>query len=565
MGILRRWQRAGWPLLAWLTATLLGCGGTLQAEDTATLTTLREVRQLIDQKQYAPAASKAAAVVQKSPQNPQARYLHALANLGLQEYAVARDELTKAKEIDPLLLFAKSKTEFDGAWKTARNNTMTVLDSALDPPVASPDQPPAKAARQPAAKPAPVKPAKPVKPSGDPLVTGLRRGETLVVAKGIKLPTAADQRSLRALGKRVQGKRLQIRVALLPAAAPVASEAKRLFEAAELADDVLLLAGRPDGQVAVYNPTLTPQQAAQQVKQALARPAKEQSLAARLTRAALAVADALPAPPQPPATESTAPPTPLPAPPPTSPPAPRPFPLGPVVGGLAAVLLGLVAWWAVVKAGARRRLGRSFAAASPRAGELADRLATVLQQLHQQTSRPASAALQRAEEAYAEATAMMAAAAADRTADIARVERANRLYDETAAALTQAENALRGAAGPAPSQVFHCCFSGRPILSRHDGDLVAIRHGEEQVSVLVARRVGDRIRRGEQPLVRAGEVHGMWRHWSQVPGFEPTRDIYRADLVATQWVPASELAEPFGDRSRTVVELSDRPDYTLTW
>jgi hypothetical protein len=214
---------------------------------------------------------------------------------------------------------------------------------------------------------------------------------------------------------------------------------------------------------------------------------------------------------------------------------------------------------------AKRRLSRAFVAASPQVAVVADRLSLVLGSLLTKRDRLAAQAHEGAELAFFEAVAMMREAAAHETGDIARVERARRLLDEAAAKLDDAADRLAQAPDAASAKVSHCYFTGRPMPDRYEGDLVLLRRGDEQRRVLAHRRVGDLLRRGEQPPVRVVETSAGLVHWACAPGYDPLRDLYHEHPHGQRTAPLEALAEPFFDdpEGKVFVDFTDRPDYTL--
>ncbi|NUQ01645.1 MAG: hypothetical protein HUU35_17515, partial [Armatimonadetes bacterium] len=284
-----RWPRWGsWPLAAWLLLPLFGCGATLQAEDQATVAAVQGARKLYDAKQYEQARERATALLAKSPDSAAAHYVRALAAIKLSDYAAARADLQKARQLDPLLVFAKSKDEFEAAWRVARENTMDALGGT----VTTPPPPGEAAAPKPASAPKPKKIV-----SKDPLARVLAaEGPVLHDASGQKVLGPAQLKSMQNAVSNLAARKLTLKMLVLKPGAGAEAEAKRLFTAAALDDDVLLIVGVPGGKVAAYTPLKTPEALRSEVAKVVTGAAGV-SLPRRMMLVATAVGGALQAPP----------------------------------------------------------------------------------------------------------------------------------------------------------------------------------------------------------------------------------------------------------------------------
>ncbi len=288
------------PLAVWLSLALIGCGGTIQAEDAQTLALVTRARELYDAGKSGEARAKAELALKRSPQNPQALYLRGLAELKAKDYAAAREDLEKAKGIDPLLVFAKSRDEFQRAWKEARDNTMEALgEGAVETPAL------------PAADQAAAKPAEPTKPdpkqSSDPVVRALAAdGAVVVDLSGAGLLAEPEIKAMKRAAEGLAAKRIVLKMATVKLAGDLEPEARRLVESAQLGDDALLVLGGPGGKVAAYTATVEPDVLRADVAEALATHAKA-SLARRMIEAAKGIARHLEVPPEAPTAPEAAP------------------------------------------------------------------------------------------------------------------------------------------------------------------------------------------------------------------------------------------------------------------
>lgn len=577
----RRW-RAG-TLALWLLLPLLGCGSTLQAEDATTVAIVQRARELYDQGDFAAAKEKASLAVNRSPDNPQARYVRGLANLKLSEFALAREDFERAQQIDPLAMFATSKQEFDTALQTAIENTAEALGGNLTtPPVPAPED--GQPAEKPGEKPADKLGAQPKPAPTDPAAKAIAAaGAVMEDVSGKGILGDPQKRSMNKIVQSLGERGLTVKFLVIAPGPQAEAEAQRLAAAAGLGSRDLLILAQPPDIVVGYTAILTPDAIRAEIAEALAD-AGEASLARRMILAANAVGMRLQVPPEPPPAEGEAPAVTPPAPPPVTPdhaaqdavspvplpPRPAPnlggVPLQTIVAAAGGVVVLALIWAFLAKVLRRRRLGKGFALASPHLLAVADRLAAVAQRLLAKPDRQAAAALAAAELAYFDAVAMMAAADDEDTGDIARVERAERLLAEADTKLAEAEAKLPDEAAPADSAAFYCWFTARPLQGRWDGDLVQLKQGEQTRLVLASRDTGAAIRRGETPRVRAVSQDGKLVHWATVAEFEPLRDYYRTDRFGWHQAPPQELGiELAGDPPRPLyVELNERPDFTVT-
>lgn len=562
----RRGARRWWPGVSWLLLALFGCGAGLQAEDAETVALVQRARELYDGGQTAAAREKIELAVRRSPDNPQALYLRGLCQLRLKEFAKAREDLAKARQIDPLTMFAPSREEFETAWRTARENAPSGETGELTTPAATDKAKPEASTTTPP-KPRPV--------SQEPAVQALAaEGAVVADLSGQELLTSAQRLSLDKATANLARRNVRLKLIVLPAGTDARAEAARLYQEAGLEPDTLLVVGVPPDKVAAYTAALTPEEIKPAVNDALQTAAPDASLARRMILVATGLGPRLQPLPEVP---ETIPPPPLEAPDTAPVPEPPPLPTEPEppTGGLSrplllaygggGLLLGALLWMGLARLLARRRLGLGFGRARPQVEAIAGRLGQVMEALLRKTDRRAEAAHNAAELAYFEALAMMAEATEDDTGDIARVERALRLLDEAGARLTEAEARLSEAADRPAGPIYHCYFTGRPLLNRWDGDLVALKRGDRERLVMVARAVGDRIRRGEVPPVRAVRTPRGLVHWSRAEGYTATRDLYLDRVAGQVLVSPRELAEPLFEETepRVFPPLSDRPDYRL--
>ncbi len=571
-----RGLRAG-TLLVWLLLPLLGCGSTLQAEDATTVAMVQRARALYDQGEYAAAKEKASLAVNRSPDNPQARYVRGLANLKLNEFALAREDLERAQQIDPLAMFAASKQEFDTALQTSIENTAEALGDSLTTPPA-PDKPAAKPDEQPSDQPV----DKPKPEPTDPVAKALAvAGPVMEDRSGQGVLGEPQKRSMNKIVQGLSERGLTVKfLVLAPGVAPEA-EAQRLATAAGLGSRDLLILAQPPNQVVGYTATLTPEAIRAEIAAALAD-AGDASLARRMILAASAVGTRLQLPPEPPPAEGEQPAVPPPSRPaltpdrvttpplepaqPTPTPGPGGLPLPTIALAAAGVVAVLLVWTILARLLARRRLVQGFAAASPHLLAVAERLSVVGRRLLTKSDRAAAGALAAAELAYFDAVAMMAAADDADTGDIARVERAERLLDEADAKLVEAEERLAPDVAPAAAAEHYCWFTAKPLCGRWNGDLVRLTMGEETRLVLAARDVGAAIRRGETPLVRAVDRDGRLVHWAEAADFEPLEDYYRTDRCGWHRVPPQSLGLDLAAAPARplYLESDERPDFTVT-
>jgi len=567
--------RAG-TLLAWLLLPLLGCGSTLQAEDATTVSIVQRARELYDQGEFAAAKEKANLAVNRSPDNPQARYVRALANLKLNEFALAREDLERAQQIDPLAMFAASKPEFDKAMQTAIENTAQALDGG---PITTPPPPGEKAEKTPD-QPSDKPDDKPKPEPTDPVAKALAAaGAVMEDRSGKGVLGDPQKRSMNKIVQTLQQRGLTVKFLVIAPGTDPEAEAQRLAAAAGLGSRDLLIVAQPPDKVVGYTATLTPDAIRAEIAEALAD-AGDASLARRMILAANAVGSRLQVPPDAPPAEGQTEPVPAPTPEPlrpdragahaTSPvPLPPPPASGPpmqLVAGVAGGIVALLLVWSVLaKVLRKRRLGQGFAMASPHLREVADRLAAVSRRLLAKYDRQASASLAAAELAYFDAVAMMSAADEEDTGDIARVERAERLLAEADTKLGEAEQRLPDDAAEAEAAACYCWFTGKPLGGRWDGDLVKLTQGDDSRLVLAARTVGAAIRRGETPQVRAVARDGLLLHWADVAGFEPLVDFYRTDRFGWHHATPGELRLDLSSEPQRplYVEIDERPDFTV--
>ena len=574
--------RAG-SLLVWLLLPLLGCGSTIQAEDATTVAVVQRARALYDQGEYQAAKDKASLAVNRSPDNPQARYVRALANLKLEDYALAREDLERAQQIDPLAMFAATKQEFDTALQTAIENTAQALNTDLTTP---PLPKPADAASSPS--PAETDPAKPKPAPTEPGAKAIAAAGTVMEdLSGKGILGEPQKRSMIKVVRTLEQRGLTVKFLVIAPGPDPETEAQRLASQAGLGSHDLLILAQPPDKVVGYTATLTPDAIRGEIAEALAS-AGDASLARKMILAANAVGSRLqlppdvegPKPPTPKPADSTTGPllpdhaTPSPSPEATSPvpvpPSPQPVPArpSPQLIGLAVgviFLAGLV-WTTAAKILARRRLGQGFAAASPHLVAVAEGLARVGRRLLTRSDRQAAASHAAAELAYFEAVAMMSAADDEDTGDIARVERAERLLEEADAKLAEADERMPDEVTAAESAPNYCWFTARPLTGRWDGDLVKLTCGDQERLVLASREVGTAIRRGETPTVRAVELDGQPVHWAVAPGFEPLEDYYRTDRFGWVKVLPGALREVLVESPGypIYVEFDERPDFNVS-
>lgn len=557
----RRWY--GWPLTLWWALALIGCGATSQANDTPAQTAVRRSRELLSAKDYANARDKASEALKANADNAQALYLRALAENGLKEYGKARDDLAAAKKSDPLLLFAPNKGEYEQALKLATDNTMVALTQDAGKGKSQPGTPapPSAPAKPGAPTPAAAAPAKPgAAPAAPTLEQALARPGAVFEDRSDAKILGPDQlKALGAAANTVLQRGLAFKAAVVKPVPDANAEARRLVEAAHLGADVLLVVATTDGKLGSWHQSL----GADEIKAELAKVAedKEASLPRKLINAGVALSrKAKVAPVLPPAVNPPA----VPVPTPVAPVKPFPWrPVGEGVGGLVALLVLVKVAGRVRRA---RRLASAFATARPHVEAVGALLAEVAGGLLAKRERSAEVALEAAELAWFEALTMLSAAAEHDVTDLARVERAVRLFDEAQAKLTSARAALAGAPERTRAEAGYCWFSARPLRDRHEADLVQVTRGGEQRLVLASRQTGEVLRRGGVPPVRVVDQGGTLVHWSRAAGFEPLTDFYRDDRFPRTTCAPAQLAQPLFDDARwpVWVEANERPDYRLS-
>lgn len=562
----RTWSKGLWgPLVGWVALSLFGCGGVLQAEDAETVALVQRARILYDQHRYEDARLKAETALKRSPENPQAHYLRGLACLAAGDASTALDALQEARRIDPGLLFAKTKLEFEQALSRARAQAGKSGTDAPPPPPTG-EVPPELVT------PAKEKPANGRPAPSDPLALELTVGGAQVLDRSpTRVLDAAQTAALERAGESLANCGIILKAVTLGRGVDAEAAARRLHDQAGLDDRTLVVVGTADGNVGAYAPTADPATTAKATKQATeltdASVARRMVVLAGTLGAQLRAPEEAPEQPAPgPLPEVVAPPTattPTPAPRPAEPDT-RLRDIGYGAGGLAGALL---LWWLVQRVRARRRLATGFAAADPRLAAVADRLTAVCRRLYDHPVRRAVLAFDGAELAFTEAVAMMAAASATDTGHIARVERAARLLAEADEKLARAEEALADeppGAGAAAAPA-HCYFSARPLFDPEAADRVVLVRGNEERQVLVAPAVGERIRRGERPEVCVVEVDGRLVHWATAPDFEPAYDLFHQDRHGCKTAPIEALAEPFfaDPEGRAFRGFAGRPDYRI--